>query len=172
VAKLTRRTYSSLTELWADVRAIVSRRRQIGPLMRGERIDPAFRERLMLAVTGVNACRYCSYVHAREALAAGVPEDEIQSLGQGAVENSPPEEVPALLYAQHWAEADGRPDRAAREHVVRTYGERATEEIELALRMIRTANLLGNTFDHVLYRVSFWRRDVERPARRGRRVLR
>jgi hypothetical protein len=28
---------------------------------------PAFRERLMLAVTVVNGCRYCSYFHARQA---------------------------------------------------------------------------------------------------------
>jgi hypothetical protein len=33
-------------------------RRAIRGLMRGETIDPGFRQRLMLAVTEVNGCRY------------------------------------------------------------------------------------------------------------------
>lgn len=152
-----RRTYHSMAEPIADFRAIVSRRREIRTLMRGEVIDPAFRERLMLAVTEVNGCRYCLYGHARQALAQGIPQEEIEALAQGMFDGSPPGEVPALLYAQHWAEANGEPDPAARDRLVDEYGEQVAEGIELALRMIRMGNLVGNTWDYILYRISFGR---------------
>ena len=155
--KFKRRIYHGLSEPIVDLRAIVSRRKEIRSLMRGNTIDPAFRERLMLVVTEVNGCRYCSYAHARQALATGISQEEIAALGQGMFAGSPPEEVPALLYAQHWAEVNGKPDPALRERVVAQYGEQVTQAIELTLRMIRMGNLLGNTWDYILYRVSFGR---------------
>ena len=155
--KFKRRTYRSLRELWTDVRAVTARRQEIRALMRGQRIDPAFRERLMLVVTGVNACRYCSYAHAQEALAKGISRQEIEALGEGMFEGSPPEQVPALLYAQHWAESNGQPDAEARRQVVTQYGTEVIEAIELALHMIRVGNLSGNTLDYILYRLSFGR---------------
>ena len=72
-------------------------------------------------------------------------------------EGSPSEEVPALLYAQHWAEANGEPEAPVREQMVAQYGERVVEMMELALRMIRAGNLSGNTFDYLLHRISFGR---------------
>jgi AhpD family alkylhydroperoxidase len=149
-----RRHYTSLGALIADVRAIFARRKEIRALMRDEILDGAFRERLMLVVTGVNACRYCSYAHAREALAEGITQDEIEDLSEGTLAGSPPDQMPALLYAQHWAEADGDPDPEAREAVVTRYGTQKVEAIELALQMIRMGNLSGNTLDYVLYKIS------------------
>ncbi|MGD2104986.1 MAG: carboxymuconolactone decarboxylase family protein [Anaerolineae bacterium] len=146
-----RRIYPSLGDLWRDVQAILSQRHLLGP-ERGS-VDPAFRERLMLAVTAVNGCRYCSYVHARHALSEGISAEEIDLLSEGTFEGSPSDEVPALLYAQHWAEAEGNPDPAARASVERVYGADRLERIELTIKMIRVANLLGNTFDYVLYRL-------------------
>ena len=149
-----RRYYRSLGALAADVRTLFVRRREIRALMREERIDHAFRERLMLVVTGVNACRYCSYAHAKEALSAGIDEEEIEDLTAGTLEGSPPEQVPALLYAQHWAESDADPDPEARGAVVDRYGEETVRDIELALQMIRMGNLSGNTLDYLLYKIS------------------
>lgn len=125
--------------------------------MRGETLSPQFRERLMLVVTEVNACRYCSYFHARQALVAGLSDEELQALTEGEFDASPAEEKPAMLYAQHWAEADGQPDVAATERLVTAYGLETAAAIELALRMIRIGNLAGNTFDYLLYRLSFGR---------------
>jgi len=123
--------------------------------MRGGSIDAAFRERLMLAVTAVNGCRYCSYGHAKRALVEGISDQEVAALQVGDLENSPAEELPALLYAQHWAETKGDPDAIARGRVIDRYGEDTVSQIELILRMIQMGNLLGNTMDYVLYRVSF-----------------
>jgi len=152
-----RRIYPGPSAFLTDLRALLARRGALRAAMRGEQLDPAFRERLMLVVTGVNRCRYCSYVHAREALAAGVPPEETEALAAGALVGSPPHQAPALLYAQHWAEADGQPDRQVRERVLQRYGEERLEGIETVLRMMRMANLLGNTADYLLYRVSFGR---------------
>jgi AhpD family alkylhydroperoxidase len=162
--KFRRRFYRNLYEVLTDLRAVVSLRETLRSAMRGEALGTAFRERLMLVVTGVNGCRYCSYVHAREALAEGISRDEIVALGESMFDGSPPEEVPALLYAQHWAETDGQPDPAIRERVGQQYGSDVLERIEAVLQVIRMGNLMGNTMDHVLYRVSSGRWGLQHPT--------
>ena len=152
-----RRIYPSLSAFFADLKALLAKRDRMRPLMRGELIDIAFRERLMLAVTAVNGCSYCSYAHARQALAEGIELEEVRELQDGLVENSPREEIPALLYAQHWAETAGNPDLAARKRVVDVYGVDALNDMELALQTIQMGNLLGNSMDFIVYRLSFGR---------------
>lgn len=153
--KFNRRIYRSLPHIVTDVWAIVSRRKEIRQVMHGDVIDRAFRERLMLAVTQVNGCRYCSYAHARMALTEGISAEEIHALGEGMFDGSPAAEIPALLYAQHWAEADGQPDPEVRLRAAEQYGDTVVKKMELVLQMIRMGNLLGNTWDYLLYRVSF-----------------
>ncbi len=111
----------------------------------------------MLTVTEVNGCRYCEYAHARMALAAGVTRADVEALGVGRLDGCPPEEIPALLYAQHWAEMGAEPEPEARQRVLETYGQAKTEAIELSMRMIRVGNLTGNTWDYLMYRASFGR---------------
>lgn len=149
-----RRIYHGPSELLRDLRAILADRRLLRTTMRGG-LDAAFRERLMLVVTGVNGCRYCSYGHARQALAEGISRGEIAQLGDGTFEGSPSRELPALLYAQHWAETDGAPNAEARSTVEDTYGKEILARIEIILRMIRVGNLLGNSLDFLLHRLSF-----------------
>jgi AhpD family alkylhydroperoxidase len=120
-------------------------------------ISPPFRERLMLAVTSVNKCRYCSYAHTRRALMEGIPHDEIRELDGGTFRRSPADELPALLYAQHWSENSGVPEPEARAKLIETYGLEKTQAIELSLRLIQMGNLMGNTFDLFLNRISFGR---------------
>jgi AhpD family alkylhydroperoxidase len=155
VSRFTRRIYHSPSQVLADVRAVFAQRRRIRALMGGRLIDSAFRERLMLAVTAVNGCRYCSYAHAKNALIEGISAEEVEALQQGELASSPSEELPALLYAQHWAETGGKPAPAARNRIIERYGEETAVAMELALRMIQIGNLMGNTVDYVLYRVSF-----------------
>lgn len=150
----SRRTYHSLSEVWRDIRGILKLRRQISPLMRGETLAKSFRERLMLAVTEVNQCRYCAYFHAKQALVEGLSEEELQALAVGDFDNSPPEERAGLFYAQHWAESNGKPDSAARARLRALYEPSVADAIELTLRIIRAGNLMGNTRDAVVYRLS------------------
>ena len=113
----------------------------------------------MLAVTSVEGCRYCSYFHSKLALKGGISQEEIGKLLSGDFHNCPEEEALAVLYAQHWAESNACPDPGAVENLKVIYGSEKVEAIDMMLRMIRTGNLLGNTWDYLLYRISFnkWR---------------
>jgi AhpD family alkylhydroperoxidase len=153
--KFPKRRFANVGEAFREIRTIFSMRKEIRALMSGEDISPSFRERLMLAVTSVNKCRYCSHAHSREALSKGISPEEVRRILGGEMQLGPEEEIQALLYAQHWAESNGKPESVPREKMVALYGEKKTGRIELALRMIRTGNLLGNTFDYVLYTITF-----------------
>ena len=156
--KFTRRTYHSLSDFLVDIRFILANRPLLHKATRGGLVPFAFRERLMLVVTEVNGCRYCSYFHAKEALKAGITTEELKDLLAGCIpEEAPEEEYPALLYAQHWAESDAHPEPDAQQVLLETYGVEKSDAINMILRMIRVGNLLGNTGDYWLYRISFGR---------------
>lgn len=158
--KFRRRYYRSLRQVWQDLRWPMQHRPLVRQAMREELVSFPFRERLMMAVTAVNQCRYCNYYHVKESLTAGLPEEEIRQLQDGIVDDAPAEELPALLYAQHWAETDGHPDPDARQKLFEVYGSERAEAIETVLRMIRMGNLWGNTADYLLYKLSFGRRGL------------
>jgi AhpD family alkylhydroperoxidase len=116
-------------------------------------IDRAFSERIMLAVTQVNDCRYCDYGHSVAALRAGVTQTELDAIREGDLSDVPENEIPALLFAQHYASQRGSPDSEALEAIKAKYGEAKAGRILLTVRMITLGNLLGNTFDALLSRV-------------------
>ena len=155
--KFNKRYYHTPGEFFKDLTAIMQHRKEIRSMMKGDLLSDAFREQIMMAVTEVNGCRYCNYAHAKMALKAGISEEEIAHLADGVFEHCPPEEVPALFYAQHWAETNACPDEDARQKVLEVYGPEKTQAIELAMRMIRIGNLMGNTGDYILFRISFGR---------------
>lgn len=139
---------------YRSVRALL---RDLGYVARhGHRLrqlTPAFRERLMLVVTAVNACRYCAAFHAHMAVRAGVPPEEARALLAGALPATaavPERELPALLYAQAWAERDAAPDPPAEYALEATYGPATADAIRAALRAIRVGNLTGNAVDALL----------------------
>ncbi len=155
--KFKRRFYRTPRQFWGDFTFLAKNRRKIRAVMRHNLLSPAFRERLMLAVTAVNGCRYCSYFHAREALVTGISQEDVELLLSGVVEHCPEEETAAVLYAQHWAESDAHPDPEARQKLAEIYGDEIAAAIELTLAMIRMGNLMGNTWDYFLYHISFGR---------------
>ena len=156
--KFTRRTYRNFRDSYADMRYILENRSLLRKATGKGLVSYAFRERLMLVVTEVNGCRYCSYYHAQEALKAGISKEELKELLVGCIPEGAPEgESLALLYAQHWAENDAHPDTEAERALHIAYGKEKAGAIKIILRMIRVGNLLGNTGDYWLYRLSFGR---------------
>ena len=149
-----KRTYRSLKEFVADFSFPIRNRKKLREVRNKGLLSPAFQERLMLAVISVEGCRYCSYFHARLALKGGISLEEIGRLLSGELEDCPQEEALAVLYAQHWAESGARPDTEAVEKLEKTYGTEKADAIHLMLRMIRMGNLMGNTWDYFLYRIS------------------
>jgi AhpD family alkylhydroperoxidase len=155
MAKNYKRTYRNPGEFFSDMFFLLKKSGRIRNVMRKKILSAAFRERLMLAVISVYGCRYCNWAHTREALRSGVAQEEIVRLLKGSVEGCPEGEAVALLYAQHWADSDTRPDPEAINRLRETYGLEKAEAINLVLRMIRVGNLTGNTWDAFLTRISF-----------------
>jgi AhpD family alkylhydroperoxidase len=155
VSKYYKRTYRNPREFFSDMIFLLKKSGRMRDLMRKKMLSEAFRERLMLVVISVYGCRYCNWAHTREALKSGVAPEEIVQLLKGSIDSCPDEEAVAVLYAQHWADSDTKPDHEAISMLVETYGPEKAENIDLVLRMIRVGNLTGNTWDAFLARVSF-----------------
>ncbi len=143
-----------LPGLLGDVGRLSARLPTLALAVARGRLPGAFRERLMLAATGVNRCRYCATVHGALGLASGLRVCEVESLLQGGgLEGFPKHERIALQYARHFARSGGRPDRPRREQLERRYGPPQAAAIDAALRAIHLANVTGNTFDAFLARL-------------------
>lgn len=127
------------------------------PLMRGAarnpKISKAFVEKIMAVTTAVNGCVYCRWFHAKQAVAAGITDEEVRNLFDLQFQADASDfELMALLYAQHYAETDRRPDDDMSARLVETYGPRTAGHIMLYIRMIYFGNLAGNTWDAAISR--------------------
>lgn len=107
-----------------------------------ELLSDALMERIMLAVTEVNACEICVLKGTQMALEAGLSSVEIQSLLDGFNSHVPEDELPAIMFAQHYADYRGRPSRKSWQRIVRIYGLPKARGILGVVRMI----MLGNTY--------------------------
>lgn len=152
----SRRYYRGWKPLWKDLKYMFSRQKEIREAMRSDLITSAFRERLMLAVTEVNQCRYCRTFHVGQAREAGISTEEITQYLKGAIPADVPEDQKlAVCFAQHWAENETLPDPEFQAQVIQAYGEKGFQAMSIVLRMIWMGNLMGNTADYLLYKISF-----------------
>jgi len=117
------------------------------------RIDLALAEKIMLAVTGVNGGRHCSYVHARHAMRVGISREEVEALLRGEFEYATVDQAPALFFAQHYAERRGHPDPDLVQRLVDTWGESGARDLVAYIRLVTMGNLVGNTVDALASRV-------------------
>ena len=121
---------------------------------RDQRISRQFSERIMMAVTEVNGCRYCSYFHTQVSLRAGMHKEEIQRILTGDFDGTPQEELAALYFAQHYADSGGKPNADAVQCLRDAYGEAGAKEILAYIRAIMVGNAWGNMFDAFRLRLS------------------
>jgi AhpD family alkylhydroperoxidase len=78
------------------------------------RISRALREQVMLGVTSVSDCRYCSWGHTALALRNGVDLAALrQTLGSGSLSADSTADEVAILYARHVASEHGDADPRA-----------------------------------------------------------
>lgn len=110
---------------------------------RASLMDDPFVERIMLAVTQVNGCALCSYAHTKMALETGMNGEEIRNLLSGEFGQTPTDQLPAILFAQHYAETKGHPSRETWDKTVTTYGKEKALGILAATRMIMVGNAFG-----------------------------
>lgn len=147
-----KRFYTPRT-FWRDLRDLVSHLPAFRESARSGRVSRAFAEKIMMAVTAVNGCRYCARFHTGLALREGVPADEIEQILSAELGAFPEEEAVALAFAQHWAETAGQPDPVAERRFREYYGPQLSEDLLHWMRMIRFGNLAGNTWDAILWRL-------------------
>jgi AhpD family alkylhydroperoxidase len=107
-------------------------------------VSQQFQERLMLAVTEVNGCAMCSYAHTKMALDAGLSSEEISQLLEGSSqENTPKEELNAILFASYYAECRAKVEKSIWLKIVKEYGEEKALGILAAIRIITIGNVYG-----------------------------
>jgi len=116
-------------------------------------ISKAFNEKIMLAVTQVNGCRYCSWFHTRVAMKEGISKTEVNTLLGGGVDGADEDEMLALLYAQHYADTGGLPDKESRKKLYETYGRERARAIESSIKVITVGNIYGIAFDGLIRRL-------------------
>lgn len=115
-------------------------------------ISKAFQERIMLAVTEVNGCKYCNYFHTQQAVKEGISKDEIRAMRSGKISNLPEDEALAFMYAQHYADTGGKPDPETRGQLVSFYGDEKARVIEASIRAIMVGNIYGIAVDGLIRR--------------------
>lgn len=78
----------------------------------------------MLAVTEVTGCELCSFAHTRFALKSGLEEEDIRALLGGVTDGAPTYQLPAIAFAQPYADTRGHPDPLAWNDVIDCYREK------------------------------------------------
>nr|WP_319472946.1 carboxymuconolactone decarboxylase family protein [uncultured Sphaerochaeta sp.] len=116
-------------------------------------VSPEFLERMQLAVTEVNGCAACSYAHAHIALKQGMSSEEIYSLLSGDGSLIRPEEGKAIMFAQHFADTGGFPEKEAYQLIEETYGAGEALVMLSAIRMMQVGNLYGIPFSAFVSRL-------------------
>jgi alkylhydroperoxidase family enzyme len=121
-----------LAELGLTLPGLAASYRPGGPL------DPRVRESVILAVTEVNGCRYCAWIH-------GGWQDYLGDTDRGQADDA------VLTYARACAEA-GRPlDPSPLADVLPT---EALGALRATVAQIQVSNLVGNTVDGLIARVT------------------
>ena len=126
------------------------------PTLWGERLSNAERERLMLAVSSENRCRYCQAAHSRFGRAAGLSADEVGTLLEGGdPEQLTERERLAVSYVRDLAgRGFASEDPALRDALRDQLGAKRLGTIDATARVMNFANRFGNSFDALLARLS------------------
>lgn len=148
-----RRRFYTPRAFGRDALGLLAHSPELLSAMLSRRVSLSMAEKIMLAVTQVNGCRYCTYVHARTARMAGVSSLEVARLLLGEREEFPEEEAVALAFAGHYAQTSGQPDREEWQRLRRYYGPKVARHIVSYVRFIYFFNLSGNAVDAFLSRL-------------------
>jgi AhpD family alkylhydroperoxidase len=128
--------------------ALARRTPDIRAIWGKHRLDPAFRESIMVAVAKANSCRQCSYAHREWALAVGLPPDELASL-EGMDPAAFDEHRWAAIAWAHAAASSGFTGvpEAIEAAFRREFTPAEQADIELVARTMTWMNEISNTVD-------------------------
>ena len=117
-------------------------------------IEAGFREELMLAVSTMNDCKYCTWGHHEWAHAAGISDEELDHIEHGDPEGIERAKWVAISYVVTFVSSEYKdiPDELVQE-MQANYTANEIKEIELVARIMDIANRGANTWDAMLSRL-------------------
>lgn len=148
-----RRVYSNGRELAEDCSHFWRHAEDLRSLRLNGRIAGPFMAKVMLAVGSVDGLGYAGAQQMRYAMRQGLSAEEFRSLERGELGSATVDEAPALYFAQHYVERDGRPDEDMLRRLGATYGQSTAHDLVTFLQLTDMARLVGNTLDALLSRI-------------------
>ena len=149
------RTFASPGEAIRDLLGVTRRARPLAAAYLRGGVDPKLRERVMVAVSRVNSCRGCTFVHERLATRAGVSSDDLEAIGLGDLGALDDRSRAAVAYAAALAETRFRgpipADLAASAANHLTPDQLAA--VDAVARAMALANLSANTAEELVDRL-------------------
>lgn len=136
----------------SDLSQFVRNLPRLARAKKADRVRIQFAEKIMLAVTAVNDCRYCTRYHTNLAVDVGVDKETVEQILENDVDAAvTDEELPALLFAQRYAETNGNPGQEALTNLREIYGPEKADDVLAFVRAIYFGNLLGNSYDAIKF---------------------
>ncbi|MCG3253671.1 MAG: carboxymuconolactone decarboxylase family protein [Candidatus Heimdallarchaeota archaeon] len=133
--------------LFKDIKQLIANFQQVKETFTSNRISRQFAERIMLSVTSINNCIYCSYGHSGAALKSGAYEAEIISIFDNSFESCKEDEIVALNFAKHCARSNNNPTKKEKEKLVNYYGLQKARDVLVYIQIITLGNLMGNAVE-------------------------
>ena len=133
----------STSEIYQNIYKAIVSRKDYNKAIKNNLMSNQFKERIMLAVTEVNKCDMCTYAHTKAALESGMSNEEIQKILIGDLKYAPEDEVKGILFAQHYADFRGEPDKDIWVSLVKEYGMEKSLGILGVIRKIMLGNSIG-----------------------------
>jgi len=138
-----------LPELFRDLGMVLRRAPALWSIWIGGRLPPALREKIIVAVAQVNACRMCEHAHTRMALEAGVSDAELaalENMDQSAFDRRT---WLAIAYARERTTADFTPlaEDESQEALTEVLGLQTRHDVEDVARVMTVANRIANTLN-------------------------
>jgi alkylhydroperoxidase family enzyme len=131
-----------------STRALLRRWRDLKAIYVGKRIEPGFREEIMLSVAAADTSRQCSFAHQEWALAVGVPKAEIAALKARDATYFDGRKWTAFTWAQAAARSDfGHVPDAIDADFRKEFGAQEQSDIELLARLMYWMNETSNGVD-------------------------
>ncbi|PAT01943.1 hypothetical protein CI105_03545 [Candidatus Izimaplasma bacterium ZiA1] len=116
-----------------------------------------FKERIMLAVTEVNGCELCSFVHTKIALSSGMTEENIAKILNNDSTAVPENEAVGVMFGQNYAYSHEQQDPLIIKRLMDVYGFETTKAIVASAEMITMTNGMGISMHLFLNRLKFRR---------------
>ena len=137
-----------------STRALLGGARDFWAIYVGHRLDPVFREVIMLAVAGADSSRQCSFAHREWALAEGLSRTDLAALEGLQADAFDERTWAAIAWAQALARSDFADVPAAIDANFRQqFSAQERADIELAARTMYWLNETSNGVDAFLSRM-------------------